>query len=214
MVSAGSSPTQIGLVSAKGTVGTYTYTGSANEADTIGNASSDPTQLNLSGTFSVASNGRLTTTVSHGQVPVIYLVNAGFGFYLSGDTFTGCGYIESQTGSTFPNSSASGIYEEGGIDPEVSTVTDDSGDANAAPATTTLSGISDKNVQGTLTPDNAFSGTYSIDSTGLGLAPSGYTLMGASANCSKLFVVISPKKAVAMSVAPSDTAPKLQILQQ
>ncbi len=215
VLSSSTSSTQIGLVSASGSAGTYTYSGNANEAGVIANAASDPTHLSLTGTFGVASNGRLTTTISHGQAPVIYLVNGGLGFYLGGDTSSGSGYIESQTGGPFDNSSADGNYGEGGIYPEVSGVSDESGDATFIASTpTSISGTSDKNAHGTLTPDNPITGSYSVDSTGTGLVPSGCTLTGASANCSKLFVLISASKAVLMSVDPSTTAPKLQILEE
>jgi len=209
-VTSATSLTQIGLVSASGTAGTFTYSGYANEGGAIGDAASDPTNLNITGTFSVAPNGRLTTTVSHGQAPVFYLVNANLGFYLGGDTAVGSGYIESQTGT-----SASGLYGHGGINPEVFGVTDESGDVTFTSSTTSISGTSDKNAQGTLVPDGAVTGTYAIDSTGVGLIPTGCTLTGASANCSQLFVVISPTKAVTMKVKqPTDTTPKITILQQ
>jgi len=212
--SAGTSFAEIALVSAVGTAGTYTSSGNANDAGTIANAASDPTHFSITGTYSVASNGRLTATVSHGQAPVIYLVNANLGFYLGGDTGAGSGYIESQTGGPFSESSASGLYGLGGIYPEVFGVTDESGDVTLTPSTTSVSGTSDKNAQGTLTPDNTITGTYAIDATGIGLVPSGCTLTGASANCSQLFAVISSKKAVVISVKPTDTAPKISILEQ
>jgi hypothetical protein len=205
-VSSAASLGQIGLVSADGTAGTYTYSGYANSGGTIADAASDPTSLSITGTLNVAANGRLTVTVSHGQAPVMYLVNVTLGFYLGGDTAIGSGYVESQTGT-----SASGLYGLGGIYPEVYGVTDESGDVTFAPSS--ISGTSDKNAQGTLTPDNPVTGTYSI-STGVGLIPSECTLTGSSANCTQLFVVISSKKAVVISVKPTDSAPKISILEQ
>jgi hypothetical protein len=67
-----------------------------------------------SGTYSVASNGRVTLT--GGQPPVLYLTGQNDGFVLGTDAGVTFGQFYAQTGSSFTNASLSGTYT-GGSDP-------------------------------------------------------------------------------------------------
>ncbi len=194
----------------------FTFSGYNNDGGNI----SDPTKNSGSGTFSVASNGRVTLSVSSpgaNNLPVFYLSSANTAFFLNSDTAASAGNMEPQVGSSFTNSSASGTYGFGAINPAVPGVNNEEGTVTftASPAPASINGTSDKNNSGGPVPDNPTgSTTYAINSTGVGLLPAGCTLTGTSANCENLFIVISPTKAVLLKVKSSNTTPVLDILQQ
>ena len=189
----------------------FTFSGYQNDGGNI----SDPTKNSGSGTFSVASNGRVTLTVSGANnLPVFYLSSANNAFFLNSDSQASAGFIEPQVGSSFTNSSASGTYGVGSINPAVPGGNNEEGTVTFTPSSTSINGTTDKNNSGTLSPDNLATSSYAINSSGVGLLPAGCTLTGANANCENAFIVISPTRAVLIKVKPSDTTPVLDILQQ
>jgi hypothetical protein len=189
----------------------FTFSGYQNDGGNI----SDPTKNSGSGTFSVASNGRVTLTVPAAtNLPVLYLSSANTAFFLNSDTASSAGNMEPQVGSSFSNSSTSGTYGLGSINPAVPGVSNQDGTITFTSSSASIAGTSDTNSSGTLSPDNLDTANYAINSTGVGLIPAGCTLTGASANCELLFIVISPTKAVLVKVKPSNTTPVLNILQQ
>jgi hypothetical protein len=189
----------------------FTFSGYQNDGGNI----SDPTKNSGSGTFSVASNGRVTLTVAGANnLPVFYLSSANNAFFLNSDSQASAGFLEPQVGSSFTNSSASGTYGLGSIDPAVPGANNDEGTVTFTPSSTSINGTTDENNSGTVSPDNPATSSYAINSSGVGLLPAGCTLTGASANCELLLIVISPTKAVLLKVKPSDTTPVLDILQQ
>jgi hypothetical protein len=209
----GGSTTEIDLVNINGT--SFTFSGYQNNGGSI----SDPTTDSGSGTLSVASNGRVLDSLpASANFAVLYLVNADTGFFLNSGTIFSSGSIERQTGSSFTNSSASGTYGIGIINPEVSTITVQSGDIAITPATTSVAVTIDSNSQGTLSPDGVLSLTYAIGPTGVGLLPSGCTLTGTNGNCKVVFVVVAPNRIIAMDATPANgtnnIAPAISILEQ
>jgi large repetitive protein len=191
----------------------FTFSGYQNDGGNI----SDPTKNSGSGTFSVASNGRVTLTVSTpgaNNLPVFYLSSANTAFFLNSDTAASAGNMEPQVGSSFTNSSASGTYGVGSIDPAVPGANNEEGTVTFTPSSTSINGTTDDNNSGTVSPDNLATSTYAINSSGVGLLPAGCTLTGASANCENLFIVISPTRAVLIKVKPSDTTPVIDVVQQ
>jgi hypothetical protein len=189
----------------------FTFSGYQNDGGNV----TDPTKNSGSGTFSVASNGRVTLTVSGASnLPVFYLSSANNAFFLNSDTAASAGNMEPQVGSSFTNASASGTYGLGSIDPAVPGVSNEDGTVTFTSSSASIAGTSDTNSSGTLSPDNLDTANYAINSTGVGLIPAGCTLTGASANCELLFIVISPTKTVLLKVKSSDTTPVLNILQQ
>jgi hypothetical protein len=190
----------------------FTFSGYQNDGGNI----SDPTKNSGSGTFSVASNGRVTLTVAGAtNLPIFYLSSANTAFFLNSDTAASAGNMEPQVGSSFTNSSASGTYGVGSINPAVPGVNNEEGTVTFTPSSTSINGTTDKNNSGGPVPDNATGSiSYAINSSGVGLLPAGCTLTGASANCENLFIVISPTKAVLLKVKSSTTTPVLDILQQ
>lgn len=169
------------------------------------------TSTAMSGTYSVSSTGRMLLSGSASHLPVLYLVNSNQAFILNSNAGVDSGFVQSQSGSPFSDSSASGTYAFGTIDPEVAATTDNSGVATFTPPST-LSIISDANSSGTLSPDQTQSLSYSVDSTGLGMIPSSgssCTVSATSTTCQTIFYVISPSKAVVMDTTSSN--PKVQI---
>jgi len=164
-------------------------------------------------TYSATAQGRVVIPASPGNnPPMFYLVNANQAFFLNQGTSVESGFFQSQTGGPFTNTSASGAYAFGEIDPQVANSSDNLGVATFTPATTTISVIDDQNGSGGQTLDQTQSFTYSIDSTGLGMIPSSgssCTISATSTTCQTVFYVISPTKAVIMDTQSSN--PKIQL---
>ncbi len=208
------SKVRFGLI-AIGSSDSFTYSGYQNDGSTVSSPTSDPTNNTASGTFSVGSDGRVMLTASWGgNTPAFYLSSANTGFFLDADDGASSGLFEPQSGSSFSNSSASGLYGIGSINPEVSGASDSSGNVTFTPSSPSVAGTNDNNSQGQLSPDGAISQTYSLNSTGVGLMPAGCALTGSSANCQNLLIVISSNKAVVMDVKPSSTTPQLTVAEQ
>jgi Putative Ig domain len=161
-----------------------------------------------SGTYTVASTGRsLWTLAGSNNNPVIYLVNANEGFFLSANGGVDYGLLESQTGGPFSASSASGTYAFGTSDPDSSAVSDSSG-AAIFDGFSNITGSADDNSDGSLYIAQPISQSYTIDSTGLGLSPSGCTYNATSTTCTTIFYVVSPTKAIILD--PTSSNPGLQ----
>jgi len=162
-------------------------------------------------TYSVTSTGRMTFTSGTNQ-PVLYLVSPNQAFFLNGNTNVDTGFFQSQTGGPFTNSSASGAYAFGAIDPQDANADHNSGVATFTPATTNITVTEDKNGNGSQNTGQTQSFTYSIDSTGLVHIPSGCTISATSTTCQTVLFVISPTKAVIMDT--SSTNPNIQVADQ
>jgi hypothetical protein len=161
--------------------------------------------------YSVTSTGRMTFASGTNQ-PVLYLVSANQAFFVNGNTNVDTGFFQSQTGGPFTNSSASGAYAFGAIDPQDANADHNSGVATFTPATTNISVTEDKNGNGSQNTGQTQSFTYSIDSTGLVHIPSGCTISATSTTCQTVLFVISPTKAVIMDT--SSTNPNIQVADQ
>lgn len=207
----GATRTEFDLVSTSGT--TFSFAGYQNDGGSV----SDPTSNSGSGSFNVASNGRVTLSCSAcgKHLPIFYLSSANTGFFINSDNSVSFGYIVPQSSGTFSNSSLSGLYGFGTFDPQASGVSNESGAATFTPTTTppSITGTSDKNAQGSLNPDGSISGTYSVSSNGVAVLPSGCTLTGTNANCDNLFVILSPTQAVMMKVISTNTTPAVSVLE-
>jgi hypothetical protein len=102
------------------------------------------------------------------------------------------------------------------IDPQDLNVGDESGVATFTPATTSISGISDRNSSGSQNLGSPFGPlSYSIDSTGLVSIPSGCTILATSTTCQTLIYVISPTKAVVMDIgSTNNTNTRIEVADQ
>jgi hypothetical protein len=197
--------------------GTFTFSGQQNDGGTL------QAQSLTGGTYSVATNGRVTFAGGGGgSAPVIYLVSANKGFALFMDSSSTSahvqsGFLELQTGGPFTNASANGTYAFGTIQPDLVGVSDESGIAIFNATTTKINGTTDNNSSGSLSPANSFGPfSYSVDSTGLGVIPSGCNIDGGT--CQTFFYVVSPTKAVVLdgtpSASPAVTSPHLEVADQ
>ncbi len=162
-------------------------------------------------TYSVTSSGRMTVSGGGGTGPIFYLVSPNQAFALNGNNTVDTGFFQSQTGT-----SASGTYAFGVIDPQDASVGTESGVATFTSATTSISGISDGNSNGSQSLANPFGPqSYSIDSTGLVSTPSGCTISATSTTCQTLIYVISPTKAVVMDIgSTNNTNTRIEVADQ
>ena len=177
-------------------------------------------------TYAVAANGRVTFAGGGGSSPLIYLVspNKGFAIFVDNSTTNAhveSGFLEPQSGGpTFSAASASGTYAFGAIQPDDANIGDESGIAIFNSTTGNVSGTSDDNSSGNLSPANTFGPfTYSVDSTGLGVIPAGCSIdgtTGQNGTCQTFFYIISPTKAVVVDATSSTTStdPHLEVADQ
>jgi uncharacterized repeat protein (TIGR01451 family) len=184
----------LGLVTPSGT-GTFAFSGDENNAGALA------AQSFTNGTYSVASNGRVTISGTGSHNPVFYLVSANKGFVVGTDSAVASGSFEPQTGGPFTNASVNGTFSFGSITPVEANVSDESGVATFN-GLGGISGTSDSTTGSTLNSGQAFSETYSFAASGRGTLVSG----------NSIFYLISPTKVLIMST--TDTEPSIQVGQQ
>jgi hypothetical protein len=162
-----------------------------------GTTSSNP----ISATYSVASNGRVTVTGGN-HPPFFYLVgsNQGFAMNFSGEVQTG--HFEPQTATGFSLASLDGTYALGVLAPLTSNGSDNTSEFSST-GTGSISGTQDQNSQGTLSPDNSLSATYTVGSNGR-------AVLGGGASGSVIYI-ISATKALVLDLGSSN--PKVQEIQ-
>jgi hypothetical protein len=197
------STVQLAIVT-KTTTGTFTFAGYNNGGGSI----STPSSNSGSGTFNVASNGRVTLTVAgsgNNQVPVFYLFSPGSAFGVFSGNGADDGLLESQSTTSVSN----GAYVDGTIDPQTAGVTDKSG--IVAFTSPNATATDDSNSQGTLSPNNPGTSSYSVDSTGVVFIPASCT---PGTNCEKIGTVVTGSKIIMMNANSSNTNPALQVVDQ
>jgi large repetitive protein len=196
--SGGTTAAEIFLVNPAGN-GNLTITIQQNKSGTISTQSGP-------GTYNITdpTSGRVFVTLGGKHDTLLYLVSASKAFLLNDNGRVNFGFAELQSGSPFSSTSASGTYAFGSVDPEDPSVSEESGVATFA--SPNVSGTSDDNSNGSTPSSNPFGPqSYSIDSTGLGVTPSGCTIGGAgSAGCQLAFYIISPTKAALIQLQSSN----------
>lgn len=206
------SSVQVGIVSFTGG-SNFSYSGFSNGGGNI----QTPTNNSATGTFSVASNGRVTLTVNgtgNTQIPAFYLFSPGSAFAVFSGTGVDNGLMQSQTTTSVTN----GTYTDGTIDPQTAGVSDKVGVATLNGGNVTAA-TDDSNSQGSLSPNNAGTGTYTVDSTGVMFIPASCT-PGATTGtiCEKIGTVVTGSKIILMDAKPSGaggtTNPSLQVADQ
>ncbi len=153
-----------------------------------------------SGTYSVASNGRVTTSGTGSHNPVFYLIAKNQAFILGTGSKANLGTLTPQTGSNFTNSSLSGNYYGGSQQPVTYDVSSEVDTVNLSYPN--LTGTSDDNSNcgnGSVCPNSKIiSGTYSVSPNGRVVITSGTGGNGAilyiinDTSGSGQFVVLSP----------------------
>ncbi len=180
--------------------GNFTFSGDQNSGGTVG------TQ-NTSGTYGVATDGRVLVTATGSTAPtlIIYLVGPNQGLAMSTDPYVMVGDLEPQTGGPFSNSTLSGIFAIATVNPTSSTssLIEGAETYDAGNVTATF----EFNTSGSLSLGNAFAGTYTVSSSGRMLR----TWNGSTQNLS---YIISPTRVVTFGISPSNTNPTLVVSQQ
>ncbi len=184
----------LGLFTANSTTSGFTLSGDENNTGTT-------TTVNQSGTYRVASNGRVTIT-SGTTPPVFYLVSANKGFVLSTDSSVKTGFFEPQTGGPFSTASATGTFFFGTTTPVNASIPDESGVATFDGAGS-VTGTSDSSQPSAVSPDNAFADTYSFAASGRGTTAGGM-----------IIYIISPSKAVLMDGKAGSTNSAIQVAEK
>ena len=185
-----SSVVQLGLVSWDGS-GNFTLSADQNSAGTL----SAPA---YGGTYSVASNGRVTLTANgQSSTPVLYLTGPNQGFVIGTDANISYGQILSQSGSPFNNATFSGNYLGLNV-PIISALSTTScNDADleldnfTADGAGTLTGTSYLNNYVCGPSWIPVSGTYAVSSAGRGVVTE-------NGSTNSIFYIVSPTQAVSM----------------
>jgi len=189
----------LGLFTANG-AGSFTGTGDDNYGGTLS------TQTE-SGTYSVAPNGRVTTTESGSSQPtgVFYLAGQNQGFFILYNTAVDCGVVEPQVGTNFTNASLSGNYMGGSQQPESANVSEDVAYVNAK-------GVSPTGTVGITAHENGSGGPFPLSGSGTYVVSSnGRAVLTRGFGTGAILYIISPSQAV---VLPSDNHPKLRDFHQ
>jgi hypothetical protein len=203
--SASNSNVSIGIVTFPGAPN-FSFAGYSNGGGSI----STPSNNSASGTYSVASNGRVTLTVGGGggggnQLPAFYLYGPSSAFAVFTGTGADNGLFESQTTTSVSN----GAYVDGTINPQTAGVTVKSGIVSLT--SPNANATDDSNSQGTLSPNNPGTSTYSVDSNGVVFMPASCT---PGTNCEKIGTVVTGSKIIIMNANSTNTNPALQVVDQ
>ncbi|MBZ5667485.1 MAG: Ig domain-containing protein [Acidobacteriia bacterium] len=197
--SSGTTPSAAaGLVTTNG-AGTIAWSTDQNQAGTMSSQS-------LSGSYGASANGRVTLTLSgQSNPPVFYLIapNQAFvvGTYSLGVDF---GLMQPQSGSNFSNSSLSGAYLGGSLQPVSASVGEDV-DAAQLDGAGNFSRTSDNNGSGG-TSTTTLTATYAV-------SPNGRVVVSKSGTQVGIMYAISNSQFAFLPASASDTQPTLSQFQ-
>lgn len=185
--------------------GNYSFSGDQN---TGGAATTE----SATGTYTVASNGRVLVTNTGGTSPIllVYLLSPNKGFILFTNNQVMSGFAEPQTGGPFTNASLTGTYSFATTEPQVegtgsNTVALVSG--VAAYATPNVDITFDYNQGGFLSLDNQIAPSYTVSASGRVLTP-------ASGTIQKVSYIIFPGKVITIDYSPYVTNPTVVVMEQ
>jgi len=202
----------LGFITANGS-GSFTFSGDDNDGSTM-------TTQSGSGTYTVASNGRVATTmngVNHPPVFYLYAKNTGFMVESQGGQAVGVGLMEAQSGSNFNGSSLSGNFYGGSWQPQYFNGCVDLTLLNVTPGSgSSASGsVLDEDDCGSGPGSGSLTFTATVSSNGRVLVtPSG----GGGGNNGAIVYIISPSSGGTggkfVSLGNGDNNPKLESFQQ
>ncbi|HKW88428.1 MAG TPA: hypothetical protein VJN21_06700 [Candidatus Acidoferrales bacterium] len=179
---------------------TITSTGNFSLIEDLDQGGTVTNNSSRTGTYSVASNGRVTLPSGGGKnPPVLYLINANTAFLVGTGGASELGFVEPQSGSSFSNSSLSGNFFFGTEGPTGSGVTMQSG--AESPSGGNFTGTADSSGPGGLTHGQSISGSYSVTSNGTG-----------TIGVNGVLIVISSTKFVFIDESPGNTNPSVTIV--
>ncbi len=159
----------------------------------------------MTGTYNVASNGRMTITPTGGvsgggSMPVFYLVSPGKAFSVSSNGSDDEGMLKPQSSGSFDNSSLAGDYVFGVYPPVMNSSKVDVGIVHLD-GVNAITGTDDQNSAGTM-QSHSITDTYSVSSNGRVVLST------------NVMYVISTSKAVMMSTESGQTDPTLHMIDQ
>ena len=192
---------------------------SANGVSTIsaainGNDGGSITSTTVAGTYSVASNGRVSTNGLGSQLAVLYLVSPNQGFAIGQDSAASSGLAEAQAAGPFTAASFNSYFCFG--PPLTGSPGTGAAPTNSFVGSVVSDGVS--TISGTIGEmtgadianlDLATKGTYTVNSNG-----GGFISFGSPPQLPSQFVfyIVSPMEIRAISAVPSDTEPSLFFL--
>jgi hypothetical protein len=184
-----------GLVTTNGTGSSISFNEDQNQAGTV-------TSVNQSGTYSTATNGRVTLDLAGvANPPVFYLISENQAFVIGTNPLAvDFGTMQTQSGTNFTNSSLSGAYLGGSFQPVDASVNEYVNDLQAN-GSGTFTGTSDQNGSGG-TSTNSISETYAVSSNGR-------VVVSQSANQVGILYLISNTQFILLPAGTADTNPAL-----
>lgn len=188
--------TGIGLFTANGSGALTAGVVDENDGGTV-------TQTTGTGTYSVASNGRMTMTINGGGTmpEVFYLAGPGKGYSVGTNGAVAEGMIKLQSNVTFNNASLTGNYIFG-IEPTVISTSNIDIGVVTLDGAGNITGTSDENQSGTVSTGQTFTDTYTVSSNGRVVIND------------NIMYIIAPSKAVMMSTKPGKTDPTIHMVDQ
>lgn len=204
--SSGKSSVLLGLLSGNGS--------SAISGTVHGNDGGSISATNVSGSYNVASNGRVTTSGLGNQLAVMYLVSSNYGFVIGQDSEASSGLAEAQAAGPFTAASFTSYFSLG--PPLTGSPVTGGGSANAFAGSLVSTGgsngtlsFSGKVGESFLAENLAMQGVYTVSSNGAGT----FSLSSPSQMPSQLvFYLLSPTALRAISSVSSDSEPSLFFL--
>lgn len=156
-----------------------------------------------SGTYSVASNGRVTVSGSGlgSNPPVFYLVAKNQGFVVGTDSGVTYGQFYPQSGSGFVNGSLNGAFTGGSNHPQDDQVNEEL-DSVASDGKGNLTGTSEKNVNGGNPSQGSISAVYSVSSNGR-------VVVTESGSENVILYIVNSGQVLVIPVDSGDNNPKL-----
>jgi hypothetical protein len=188
-----------GLVTTNGTGAITGWSTDENSGGTM-------TSLSTSGSYTPSTDGRVTMSLT-GQFnpPVFYLIGPNQAFVVGTNTFSvDFGVMEPQSGSNFNNSSLTGTYLGGSLQP-VDASAGEEVDELQVNGTSAFTGASEQNGSGG-TATNTISETYVVSSNGRVVVSQSGTEIG-------IMYVISASQVVLLPASTSDINPTLSQFQ-
>lgn len=163
----------LGFVTTDG-AGNYQFTSDENDGGTY-----TPPGTPKTGTYTVSSDGRVTTTGGN-HSPIFYLIAKNTAFALGTDGGVSDGMMEAQSGSNFNNNSLSGNYYGGSWQPTSFNTSEEADQVNLSNPNLNVAGYNNStqgNGTGNPTQDT-FSGTYQVSANGRAIVSQGGTQNG------------------------------------
>jgi len=204
LASSGNATVLAGLLTADGNTGIS----STIDTNAGGTVTSD---ASASGSYSVASNGRVTTSGLGTTLAVMYLVGPNQAFVIGQDSAASAGLVESQIGAPFDATSLTSYFTFGPPLPPSSLTSDKSSNnfvgSLLSDGAGTLSGkLDEAGATGIPSSNLAFKATYTVGANGRG------TISASSpALLPQLFVLymVSPTEVRVISTSAADTHPQV-----